>query len=282
MYDRVIVLGSTGMLGSAVGKYFLEKMGEENVILSYRQRGLSYGKYTFHFDALFAAQSFDYLVNTLNFIYTHDVIINCIGLIKPMITPGSIRPAILINSLFPRELATFCTELRKAKLIHITTDCVFSGEEGLYNEEDPHDCIDVYGKTKSLGEPSNCMCLRTSIIGEELHNKLSLVEWAKSQKGKKVKGFENHYWNGITTKQYAKVCEKIIKEELYEEGLFHVFSPKLVNKYELLYMINDRFDLQLEIERHEALPPIDRTLSTVKKLNKKLEIPPIEEQIQEM
>jgi len=275
---KIIVLGSTGMLGSAVGKYFLESAGEENVILSYKQKGVSYGKYTFHFDALLG---YDYLVDTLDFVSSGDYVINCIGIIKPVITPANTCLAILINSLFPRKLAVFCAE-RQAKLIHITTDCVFSGVEGSYDEGAPHDCTDVYGKTKSLGEPLKCMCLRTSIIGEEIHNKISLVEWAKSRRGKKVRGYVNHYWNGITTKQYAKVCEKVMKGNLYGWGTYHVFSPKCVNKYELLHMINDRFDLQLEIERYEASPAVDRTLSTIKKLNSRLEIPSIEKQIQEM
>jgi len=279
---KIIVLGSTGMLGTAVSRYMSEQFGTDSVVLSYRKSRPACDNEKFYFDALSAACNFDYLDYSFGrFASPGDYVINCIGIIKPLIIPGSELYAIFVNSVFPRSLATYC-RFRRLRLIHITTDCVFSGKKGNYTEEDEHDCIDIYGKTKSLGEPSTCMVIRTSIIGEEQYNKLSLVEWAKSQRGKEVNGFVNHFWNGITTKQYAKVCERIIKDDLYEEDLFHVFSPDRVSKYNLLQMINDKFDLRLKISRYQAGKDIDRTLSTVKHLNGKLSIPPIEEQVEEM
>lgn len=268
---KIIILGSTGMLGNAVGKYFLNQFGEDTVFLSYRNEKISYGKNKF----LFNAQS-----GNLWSIPKCDYIINCIGVIKPFINKNPVA-SVQINSVFPRILAEHCSQIN-TKLIHITTDCVFSGEAGFYTEELSHDCLDSYGKTKSLGEPDSCMVLRTSIIGEELHKNASLISWMKAQKGKEVNGFTNHFWNGITTKQYAKVCTKIIKEGLYEKDLFHIYSPHIVSKQTLLEMINKKFDLQIKVIPTMANPAIDRTLKSVKSLNSKLDIPSLTTQIMEM
>ena len=282
---KIVILGSSGMLGWAVGKYFLEEYGEDNVYLSYRNLMHAYGKKYFYFDAKACALDFKELYFRLSPIVSEgDYIINCIGVIKPNVESVGVENTILINSVFPWVLATFCKNTN-TKLIQITTDCVFSGEvvrAHCYTENDPHDPKDIYGKSKSLGEPTNCMVLRTSIIGEEFHGNLSLVEWAKSQKGKEVKGFINHWWNGITTKSYAKVCGKIVSENLYEEGIFHVFSPRAINKCELLELISGRFNLQLQVRPFCAPEKIDRSLSTVKSLNSILNIPTLEKQIEEM
>lgn len=269
---KIVILGSTGMLGNTVGKYFLNQFGEYNIFLSYRNVKISYGQNKFFFDAQFS---------NLWTIPECDYIINCIGVIKPFINKDT-SASIQINSSFPRILANHCRQYRNIKLIHITTDCVFSGKEGLYTEESLHDCTDIYGKTKSLGEPNNCMVLRTSIVGEEIHKNASLVSWIKSQKGKEVNGFTNHLWNGITTKQYARICEKIIKEDLYEEDIFHIFSPEDISKCALLNMINKKFDLQINVVPTTADQMITRTLRTVKNLNDKLDIPSLDAQVMEM
>jgi dTDP-4-dehydrorhamnose reductase len=158
---------------------------------------------------------------------------------------------------------------------------VFSGKDGDYVEDSPHDCLDFYGKSKSLGEPNNCMTIRTSIIGPEIHKNASLVEWVRSQEGNDIKGFTNHYWNGITTKQYASTCSQIIDNDLYELGLFHVFSNKL-NKYELVKLIIEKYGLNIKIDPFETDCPCDRTMSTVKDLMSKLDIPSLDKQIEDM
>ena len=122
------------------------------------------------------------------------------------------------------------------------------------------------------------MVLRTSIIGEEIHKNASLIEWAKSMKGQTVKGFTNHMWNGITTTQYADICTQIIENNLYQRGLFHVFSDS-VNKYELISAISDSLSLDLHIEAHEPLVPCNRTLKTAKDLMSSLTIPSIKQQL---
>ena len=258
------------MLGNAVGSYFLQKYGNDDVCLSHRNKKLAYGKNNFCFDPL--ENNFDELTNC-------DYIINCIGIIKPFMQTSPID-SIQINSIFPRKLANHCIK-NNIKLIHITTDCVFSGKKGNYAENDPHDCLDAYGKSKSLGEPDNCMVVRTSIIGEEIHKNASLIAWVKSQAGKQVNGFSNHYWNGITTKQYAKVCDKIIQEDLFAPELFHVFSNS-VSKFELLRLINNKFDLGLTINDFQAEEAIDRTLATNKPFNNLIHVPSLDTQIADL
>jgi len=270
---KIAILGSTGMLGWTVGQHFIQKFGEDNVYLSYRSKANCWGYHKFFFDATAS-------INSSHKCLECDYVINCIGVIKPY-AEKDIQETVLVNSLFPRRLADLCSSLGK-KLIHITTDCVFSGQKGSYTEDDSHDALDGYGTSKSLGEPQNCLTIRTSIIGEELHGKVSLVEWTKSQKGKKVSGYTNHYWNGVTTNTYAEICERIIQEDLYQEGVFHVFSPTVVTKYALLSMLNSRFDLNLDITPVVAGLGVDRSLSTVKDFNSKLYVPEISEQINRM
>jgi len=263
---KVLVLGSTGMLGSAVGKHFLQQP-EIETYLTYRNKDISYGQ-----KKLF----FDILKSNLDELPAVDYIINCAGIIKPFIEDNK-ENSVFINSFFPYMLSQYCQKT-DTKLIHITTDCVFTGSEGNYNENHSHDCSDLYGKSKSLGEPKSCMLLRTSIIGEEVHKKASLIEWAKLMRGKEVNGYTNHYWNGITTKEYAKICHQIITKELYKEGLYHIHSDTL-SKYQLLKLISKRFNLELKINPFKVETSCDRTLVTLKDLVSKLDISPIEDQI---
>tara|TARA_R110000824_G_scaffold93073_2_gene225357 strand:+ start:16364 stop:17194 length:831 start_codon:yes stop_codon:yes gene_type:complete len=266
---KVLVLGSTGMLGSAVGKHFLNQKKYET-ILTYRNREVSYGRNPVWFDAG-RTRMLD--------LPRVDYIINCIGVIKPFIEDDKAK-SIYLNSLFPRELAAHCKK-SGIKLIHITTDCVFSGHDGNYVETAVHDCLDFYGKSKSLGEPDeDCMVIRTSIIGEEIHKDASLIAWVKSMKGKEINGYTNHRWNGITTKQYAKICERIIDENLYTSGLYHIAS-NTVTKYELVKDINEIFDLGITINPLNTPTGIDRTLRSHEDLSLMLMrgIPTLHEQI---
>jgi dTDP-4-dehydrorhamnose reductase len=146
---------------------------------------------------------------------------------------------------------------------------VYSGLSGKYTEEDKFDPLDVYGKTKSLGEPSDCFVLRTSIIGPEIKGKLSLLEWFFKQKDKEINGFQNHFWNGITTLECSKIIEQIIKNNLYENGTKHVFS-NIVSKYDMVNTFKEVYDINVKINKIDAKDFCDRTLSTINKdfLNK--------------
>lgn len=268
---KVLVLGSTGMLGNAVGNWFLNHPEQYETHLTYRNEDMSYGENKVFYDCL--SGSLEELPRT-------DYVINCVGTIKPFMAKNP-TTAIEINSIFPWRLAEHC-ETSGAKMIHITTDCVYSGAKGSYSEEDLHDALDNYGKSKSLGEPTNCMVLRTSIIGEEIHKNVSLVEWIKSQRNKTVNGYTNHLWNGITTRQYAKICDQIISNSLYEIGKFHINSPAAVTKDKLLYLLGEKFDLGLTINKFKAPTEIDRTLASTHNLCSQLNIPTIEHQIIEI
>jgi dTDP-4-dehydrorhamnose reductase len=193
----------------------------------------------------------------------------------------NIIDSIYINSIFPHELAEFCGA-KNIKLIHITTDCVYSGFAGNYNELSAHDALDDYGKSKSLGEAKNAMVIRTSIIGEEVHKNASLISWVKSMAGKDANGFLNHSWNGITTTQYGKICKKIIEKDLHKKDLFHCYSPKSVSKYELLQLINKHWNLNININPTNDKMSIDRTLSSIKDLNSVMDIPDLDLQLKEI
>ena len=288
---KILVLGASGMLGNSVARVFSDDPNYNIAVTTRPNFDLSNLNFKYDKDFRFDCTQVCTRVGDLNkFLderdYTPDYVINCIGVIKPLIANSSVTPkdTIFINSYFPHYL---CQEFssRGIKVIHISTDCVFSGEKGNYTEEDEADDSSLYGKSKSLGEPQGCMMLRSSIIGSEItldHESGSLVAWVKSQKGKEVSGYTNHLWNGITTTEYGNICKKIIDNNLYEKGTSHVHSPRVVSKYELLKMINARFNLGVTISSSEAPTSIDRSLSTIKELNGKLQVATLEEQVQQM
>lgn len=271
MRHKILILGGTGMLGNAVTAYF-STQEKYDVTTTYRTRSVMPSGQTIYFDALI--DSLETLPKDF------DYVINCIGIIKPFMALDPVA-AIKINALFPWQLAAWCTD-SNSKLIHITTDCVFSGKKGKYVESDLHDAMDDYGKSKSLGEcSSEAMVLRTSIIGEEIHKNASLIAWVKSQRGKTVGGFSTHLWNGVTTKEYAKICDKIISHDWYEKGLFHIFAQDDVTKLQMMEYFNEKFSLNLTIEE-KKLEPVDRTMRTEKDLCSRLNIPTVGQMIKEI
>ena len=261
---KISVLGASGMLGYAVSSYFKNR-GYEVVEITRNEFDIAkdeMNKLEAYFDGV-------------------DVVINCAGIIKPTLKLNSVEDVLKINSRFPRNLAKLCNS-KGIECFHITTDCVFSGKKGSYTENDYFDADDLYGLSKNAGENKDCMTLRTSIIGEEKEHNRSLLEWAKSQAGKSVNGFTNHFWNGVTTLYLAEIIENILNNGLYEEGIFHVYSPEPVDKYQLLSIINDVYNLELQITPIETENPIDRTLFSVYNLSEKVSIKSLSEQIREM
>lgn len=230
-------------------------------------------------------KDFDVLKSDLgalkNFIKEKELIINCIGIIKPTIAKNTETDVLKVNSVFPRNLAIMC-KTSKVKLIHVTTDCVFSGKRGNYNELDFYDANDIYGISKSCGDISECMVLRTSFVGPEKGTNRSLFEWTFSQRGKQINGFTNHRWNGISTLNFAEVCEQILDKGLYEERIFHIHSPNVITKYELLKIFNDVFELNLTIMPIESAELCDRSLSSIYELSSKVCTKPIIEQVREL
>jgi dTDP-4-dehydrorhamnose reductase len=254
---RVFVLGNTGMLGKYVYEYLKNK--------DYDITGLN--RFNFNIENADA-----YLIYHAN-----SIIINCIGLIPQRSINKSIYDYLKANTILPHKLQEVC-EKTNSKLIHITTDCVFSGSKGFYNEYNIHNSLDIYGKTKSLGEPEKATVIRTSVIGEELQNKKSLLEWVKYNKNNEVKGYINHYWNGITCLEFAKICDKIIKNNLFWQGVKHIYSPKEFNKFYLIKNISDVYDLNMIIKPHQTDVQCNRTLSTIRK-DIIFEIPDLKDQL---
>lgn len=204
-----------------------------------------------------------------------DWIINCIGIIKTYIHDDNapeVARAVRINALFPYLLAS---ALDNSKVIQITTDCVYSGKKGGYQESDSHDASDVYGKTKSIGEVylKNMYNIRCSIIGPELSSHTSLMDWfLNSPKNAKVNGYKNHFWNGVTTLHFAKICIGIIKKDIKIGHLQHVIPADKVSKMQMLKLFAKNFDrADIEILPTSESGAVDRTLKTEKqKINEKI------------
>ena len=266
---KVVILGNKGMLGSYTEKYLSDKY---KVISLNRDNGFDAGK--------MKNKTLEVLFNQYE-IKSNDVVINCIGTIKPVIDSLGDLNAILVNSVFPRMLANYC-EVNNINLIHVTTDCVYTGKEGSYSEEYVKDDVSVYGMTKNLGEPNNCTIIRTSIIGEEKNNKRSLVEWIKSNKDKTVNGFTDHMWNGITCLEFAKVCDKIIQKNDFWKGIKHIHSPNSVTKKELVELISDVFELNITVQPVESGNYCNRTLSSIFNKSNEYNIPDLRNQVIEM
>lgn len=180
-----------------------------------------------------------------------DVIVNCIGIIKQRGEANSAIPSITINSLLPHKLAAVAAAWG-GRVIHFSTDCVFSGQRGRYTETDQSDAEDLYGKSKYLGEvvEGNALTLRTSIIGRELSNFRSLLEWFLSQNGGTVRGFKRVFYSGVTTNYLAGVVADVIERFPRMSGLYQVTS-NTISKYDLLCLARDAFDLNVEIVPEE-------------------------------
>jgi dTDP-4-dehydrorhamnose reductase len=176
-----------------------------------------------------------------------DFIINCIGIVKQRDEGKMAIPSITINSLLPHLLAEWAAAWG-GRLVHFSTDCVFSGKKGSYTEDDISDAEDLYGKSKYLGEAAsaNALTLRTSIIGRELNNFKSLLEWFLAQKGKKVKGFKCVIYSGVTTNHIAELVGDLINDHPRLSGIFQVTAPA-INKYDLLIRLCAAYKLDVEI-----------------------------------
>lgn len=238
---KVLLIGPTGMLGSALAhrllrsrfiQVFLSPSSKFNIL---KQR-----------------------VSELN-IKKYDWVINAAGFInRRIITKQDEDMAFKINSEFPMNLAEDC-EKNKVKLIHQSTDCVFDGKVGLYNEFSKVNSKDIYGLSKIYGEPKNCLVLRSSLIGPETKNFYSLLSWFLRQK--ECDGFTRHLWNGITTVQASCLIEEIIIKNLYAKRVQHYFSND-ISKYELLKILKNSFYTKTVIHKNEH-PCKDMRLRTI-------------------
>lgn len=258
---KILILGSTGMLGSAIKSELLQS--HFNIFTSRRGIKPNLNSHGYRFD-FFEDDLRTWFDNKQKF----DYVINCIGAIpqKYIGKPETeIRLMYELNSMLPHFL-NHQSELHGFRVIQIATDCVFSGKSGKYSEKSKHDANDVYGVSKSIGEKysPNAMLLRCSIIGKHDVTNTSLHNWfLASKKRSTVNGYTNHLWNGITTVAFARIVKGVIEKQLFASGLQHIVPLDEVSKYDLLKIIavaNNRYDIKIMPVKHGTT--IDRTLSS--------------------
>lgn len=191
-----------------------------------------------------------------------DVVINAVGVVKQRAEAHDVITSLEVNALFPHRLAAACQDVG-ARLIHISTDCVFSGRKGGYREDDFADADDLYGRSKYLGEVTgeNCITLRTSMIGLELARKKSLLEWFLAQK-QQIKGYRNAIFSGFTTLEIARIVDHVLSHNVGEHGLFHVSSAP-IDKFTLLTDLRDRLNRNLQIVADDEFV-CDRSLDSTR------------------
>lgn len=259
---RVLVVGASGMLGTAMLRAFVGRAGYK-VVAATRSMSppleaiVENAEVIIGFDAL-SSDSLQQVVAQAR----PDVIINAVGLIKQLSGGNAVSEAVPINTLLPHRLQTLA-EIAGARLVHVSTDCVFSGRKGGYAEADEADASDVYGMSKYLGEVDahNSITLRTSIIGHELASANGLVEWFLSQ-DQPIKGFTKAIFSGLPTDELARVVRDFVLPMPQLTGLYHV-SAEPIAKYDLLKLVGQVYGHDIDIVPDDALR-IDRSLNSAR------------------
>jgi dTDP-4-dehydrorhamnose reductase len=256
---RILILGGDGMLGHQLLHQF---RGRHEVRVTLRLSCEDYEPFQlFEPDMAFYrvdARQTDSLLQVMAE-FLPQAVVNAVGIVKNRSEAKAVIPSLEINSLLPHRLALLCRAVG-ARLIHFSTDCVFSGRKGNYRETDQPDAEDLYGRTKLLGEvgESHCVTLRTSMIGPELSRKTGLLEWFLAQRGQAVKGFTKAVFSGFSTIELARIVELLLVNGPTIRGLYHV-AAQPISKYDLLSLVRDRLSLPITIERDETFE-CDRSL----------------------
>ncbi|MGG2466343.1 MAG: dTDP-4-dehydrorhamnose reductase family protein [Paraclostridium dentum] len=268
---KVLVFGSTGMAGHMVTMYLSNIKDKYNVSNVCHRNKLNK-------NSIVCDISDINHVNEIIQIIDPDVIINCIGVLNK-VAELNIKNTVYVNTFFPKFLARI-GEMKNIKIIHLSTDCVFSGSKGSYNEQSFKDEEGIYGLSKNLGEieDKNCLTIRTSIIGPELKNGSGLFNWFMSQKGT-IKGFSSVFWSGITTLELSKAIDKALDTNI--EGIYNITPGYKISKYDLLNIIKDEFKKDdIIIEKNNTIV-CDKSLVTIKK-DFDYKAPSYEEMVKEM
>jgi dTDP-4-dehydrorhamnose reductase len=275
---KVVVLGATGMLGSMVVSYLFQDPSLQLSATARSQELINRLQTRFSSVQWHELDSERCNVKDMaSVLGDAKWAINAIGVIKPYIhddNAAEVERAVTVNALFPHVLAR-AAEQTGCQVLQIATDCVFSGTRGRYTEIDSHDALDVYGKTKSLGEvySPNVYHLRCSIIGPEPKGHVSLMDWfLKQPRNSGVSGYTNHQWNGVTTLHFAKVCQGVIKNNMKLPHVQHLVPTGTISKAQLLECFRREYGRQdIAITPTEAKVVIDRTLATTNEfLNREL------------
>ncbi len=258
---RVLILGASGMLGH---KFYQVCAPRFETWAAVRGAAASYARYhLFEADRLLggvdavAPATVSAAVRSAR----PDVVINAAGITKQRLAARDPVASITVNALFPHQLAALCRETG-ARLIHLSTDCVYSGRRGMYTEDDPPDPDDLYGRSKLLGEVSGkgCLVLRTSMIGRELNSAHGLVEWFLSHRGGRVRGYTQAVFSGLPTIVLARLLADVIERHPALSGLFHV-SAAPIDKCSLLRLLRDAYGAPVEIDPFPQVR-VDRSLDS--------------------
>ena len=246
---KVLVLGIDGMIGHKIAQSIqnnYELIGTSRKDIKNQDIGLNQGKIV----------KYDFLKHNLESLLKNvspSVIINCVGITPRRGINESIKNFELLNSKLPHFIDNW-TKLNKSKLIHFSTDCVYSGDKGNYYEDSDTDAKDTYGITKAKGEINNnhSLTLRSSMIGRELFNFTELFEWLYSMREKSVEGYSQVIYSGITTVRMGKIINKILKNNLTLSGIFNISSTP-ISKHELLQKLSNAFDLNVDINENKNI-----------------------------
>jgi len=245
--QKIVILGVRGMAGHIIAKY-LDSCNRYEIFGIARNDG----EYVHsQIDALDKEALEQYIKHI-----RPDIVINCIGMLVSQSNEDVVN-AIKTNALLPHELSTLGNKIG-FRLIHLSTDCVFSGRDGGYTESSPKDGLDNYAKSKALGEVCNDkdLTIRTSIIGPELKDGTGLLNWFLRQEGK-IRGYTHAYWTGVTTLELAKAIDKMIEQNI--TGLYHLCPKEKISKYDLLHLFKKVWEKDIDIEPFEDYT-IDKSL----------------------
>jgi len=255
---RVLILGGSGMLGHKLWQVLSARLDVHATVrasdLGAPRLGLLDPQRTV---TGVMAEAFDTVAEAVAAVRP-DVVVNCIGIVKQVREAHDPLASIAMNSLFPHRVAQLCGA-RGARLIHVSTDCVFSGRAGNYDEGDNPDPVDLYGRSKLLGEVAYgaSLTIRTSIIGRELAGASGLLEWFLSQEGS-ARGFQRAIFSGLTTQALARILASVIADHPVLTGIRHIASEP-ISKFDLLALLRDAYGLDVEIVPDDELA-IDRSL----------------------
>lgn len=262
---KILILGGDGMIGHKMVQV-LSNFNHEIIVSIREQRDLTKQSFSSQVNVFFN----DFLKeNVFTFLdrVNPDIIINAIGITIRRGVNDQVSNAIYINAYFPHHLANWAG-IHNKRLIHFSTDCVFSGSEGSYSEDATPNALDYYGKTKGLGEvfSKNSLTLRSSMIGPELFNKTELFEWVINNKEKEINGFSRVMYSGVTTVYMARLVADLIQNYKNLNGIYNLASNP-ISKFELLHLINSNFDLGLVINKDQNIVS-NKTLDASKIENK--------------
>lgn len=263
---RILVLGSSGMLGHVVVQYFIEQGYEVGTVARIKNANYSLDVYD-------NMEGLEQIFND----FKPEVVINCIGILNKVAEDNKYM-AVKLNTLLPHYIDMLSLKYN-FKFIHISTDCVFEGTKGNYIESDYKDATSFYGQSKALGEINNNynLTLRTSIIGPDINeNGIGLFNWFMKQE-REIGGYSKVIWTGVTTNELARCIEIAIKNNSI--GLYHVCNNETINKYDLCHLFNKYFDKNLIINKNDSVTS-DKSIKNTSGFD--FGIPSYEEMIKQM